>query len=78
MLLSARDNVRTDTAIEEDGLKAEVAAGREGQECYSEPHTLTTAQEADGPLQCAVCAGIKHNFSAVKAISVITENCNCN
>lgn len=32
-----------------------------------------TAQEADGPLQCAVCAGIQHSFSAVKASSVITK-----
>ncbi len=73
MLLSASGNVKTDSAIEEDGLKAEVAAGQEGQECYSEPHTLMTAQEADGPLQHAVRAGLKHNFSVVKTTSVITK-----
>lgn len=39
MFLSASDNVRTDAAIEEDRLKAEVAAGHEGQRCYSN-HTL--------------------------------------
>lgn len=73
MLLSASDNVRTDTGIEEGGPEAEVAAGREGQECYSEPNTLMTAQGAHGPLQHAVCAGIKRHFSAVKATSVITH-----
>lgn len=39
MLLLASDNVRTESAIEEDRLEAEVAAGREGQECCCEPHT---------------------------------------
>lgn len=43
MHLPASDTVRTDTATEEDGLKAEVAAGREGQECYS--NILTTHSE---------------------------------
>lgn len=41
MLFSTSDNVRTRSVIEEDRLKAEVAAGREGQECCFEPHTLT-------------------------------------
>lgn len=42
--LSVSDNVRTDTAIVQDRLEAEVAAEREGQECYSEPYTLMTAK----------------------------------
>lgn len=44
MLLSASKNVRTCTATVKDRLKAEVASGREGQECYSKPHTLMTTQ----------------------------------
>lgn len=44
MFLSASKNVRTCTATVKDGLKAEVASGREGQECYSKPHTLMTTQ----------------------------------
>lgn len=66
VLLSASDNVRTESAIEEDGLKAEVAAGSEGQECGSEPHTLMTLQQT-------VCAGMKHHFSAAKAAMGITK-----
>lgn len=44
MLLSASKNVRTCTATVKDGLKAEVASGREGQECYFKSHTLMTTQ----------------------------------
>lgn len=65
MFLSASDNVRADTTIEEDGRKAEVAAGREGQECYS--------KLLSRPLQHAACAGIKHRFSAVGATWVIRK-----
>lgn len=44
MLLSASKNVRTCTATVKDRLKAEVASGREGQECYFKSHTLMTTQ----------------------------------
>lgn len=47
MLLSGSDNMRTDTAMVEDRLEAEVAAGREGQECYTKPHAVMTAQQTD-------------------------------
>lgn len=66
MLLSTSDYVRADAAIEEDGLEAEVAAGREGQECYSQ---LVTAAARHVPKE--------ESFSAVSIIRKEIVNAIC-
>lgn len=68
MLFSTRDNVRTQSAIEEDRLKAEVAAGREGKECCFEPHTLTRMTG-----HCSMLA-VQHHVSTQKH-GYCLENC---
>lgn len=73
-LLWASDNVGTDTAVKEHRLKAEVAAGGEGQGNCSEAHTLMTARrQVYRLLHHAASAATRPGSSAVDADSIPTE-----
>lgn len=78
MLPSSTDNVRTELATEEDKTQSRSCCRtRRSVGVLFWPHTLMTAQEADGLLQRAVRAPIKQPLSAVQASRDITKNCNC-